>query len=299
MIGLALGVARSPVVFQPPERWPATYQRLLRGNSMPPQGERETSEVREDYSRRIEHAYQVLNAELKAYNPDTILLIGDDNMEVFSGAIQPSLNLFLGDEIWGYKRIVRGEPLDENERFSLRCNPELATFLLHGLVEREFDFTWNDSLKPLGRPEIGIGHAFTGPIVKVLDGMDVPVIPLMQNVRHKPIISARRCFELGLAIHDVLEKRHEKVAVVCTGGLSVYTIDEALDQWLLQQIAEGEQERLANLFVVDSNNVRGETGELRNWVTMSSTLNGVKATIVDYIPCYHGIAGLAFAYLKR
>ena len=32
---------------------------------------------------------------------------------------------------------------------------------------------------------------------------------------------------------------------------------------------------------------------------MSSTLDGVKGTILDYIPCYHGICGMAFAYLKR
>lgn len=299
MIGLAMGVARSPVAFQPPQNWPALYERLLRGNPPPAEALKETSEVLQDYSQRIEAAYQTLNAELKAYRPDTVLLIGDDNMEVFSGAIQPSLNLFLGDEIWGYKRVTRGVPPDENERFSLRCNPELASYLLNGLVERTFDFTWNDSLQPIGRPEIGIGHAFTAPVVKALDGLDVPVIPLMQNVRHKPILSARRCYELGKAIAEVLEARDERVAVLTTGGLSVYTIDEALDRWLLEQIRTGEQEKLTNLFVVDSNNVRGETGELRNWVTMSSTLDGVKGTILDYIPCYHGICGMAFAYLKR
>lgn len=299
MIGLALGVARSPVCFVGPEEWPAAYERMLRGGPMPPEALKETPEVLKDYSQRIEKAYSTLNAELKAYRPDTVLIIGDDNMEVFSGVAQPSLNLFLGDEIWGYKRVARGVPPDPDERFSLRCNPEMARYLLKGLVERNFDFTWNDTLQPLGRPEIGIGHAFTAPVVKVLDGLDVPVIPLMQNIRHQPIISANRCYELGKAIHDVLESRDERVAVLCTGGLSVFTIDEPLDRWLLEQIRQGQQERLTHLFVVDSNNVRGETGELRNWVTMSSTLDGVKGTIVDYIPCYHGVAGLAFAYLKR
>jgi protocatechuate 4,5-dioxygenase beta chain len=298
MIGLALGVGRSPVCFMPPEEWPANYQRMLRGEAMPPQALKETPDILRDYSRRIEDAYATLNAELKAFNPDTVLIIGDDNMEVFSGVAQPSLNLFLGEEVWGYKRVSRGVPPDENERFSLSCNPELARFLLDGLIEREFDFTWQDTLQPLGRPEIGIGHAFTAPVVKVLDGLDVPVIPLMQNVRHKPIISARRCYDLGRAIHDVLEQRDERVAVITTGGLSVYKIDEALDRWLLDQIRQGKQERLTNLFVVDSNNVQGETGELRNWVTMSATLDGVKGTILDYIPCYHGVCGLAFAYLK-
>ncbi len=307
MIDLALGVARSPVVFNPPEEWPAVYERMLRGKPMPPQGLAETEEVRKDQSARIQKAYGTLNKELKAYKPDTILLIGDDNFEVFSGVAQPSLNIFVGEEIWGYKRAnPRGQPQDEKERFSLRCNPELATFLLEGLVERDFDFTWNDTLEPLGRPEVGIGHAFTGPIVKVLDGLDVPVIPLMQNIRHKPIISARRCHELGKAIDAVLQTRDEKVAVICTGGLSVQegdkiqnTIDEPLDRWTLEQIRLGQQERLTNLFVVDSANVRGETGEHRNWITMSSTLDGVKGTILDYIPCYHGICGMAFAYLKR
>ena len=311
MIGLALGVSRSPVVFIPPEEWPETYEHIrvmLGGAPAPAQIQEETAEVRKEHSQRIETAYGVLNQELKSFKPDTVLLIGDDNFEVFSGVAQPSLNIFVGEEIWGYKRAnPRGQPQDEKERFSLRCNPELATFLLEGLVERDFDFTWNDTLEPLGRPEVGIGHAFTGPIVKVLDGLDVPVIPLMQNIRHKPILSARRCFDLGKAIHDVLETRDEKVAVVCTGGLSVQegaklqnTIDEPLDRWTLEQIRLGQQERLTSLFIVDSANVRGETGEHRNWITMSSTLDGVKGTILDYIiPSYHGICGLAFAYLKR
>ena len=96
MIDLALGVSRSPVVFNPPEEWPAVYERMLRGKPMPPQGLAETEEVRKDQSARIQAAYGVLNKELKSYKPDTILLIGDDNFEVFSGVAQPSLNIFVG-----------------------------------------------------------------------------------------------------------------------------------------------------------------------------------------------------------
>lgn len=297
MIGLAMGISRSPVCFWPSGEWPALYKQFRIETPPPPELSTETATVRTEYANRIEAAYRLLNQQLREYEPDAILLIGDDNMEVFGKAFQPSLSMFVGSEIWGYTRLVRGQTPDESQRFELRCNPELATYLLNGLVERDFDFAWSDSLAGLGRSEIGIGHAFTSAVVKVLDGLDVPVIPLTQNVRHQPILSARRCYQLGRAIADVFDRRDERIAVITTGGLSVLTIDQALDRWVLGQIQAGNQTNLSNLFIVDSNNVRGETGEIRNWITMSATMDGCKGVIVDYLPVYHGIAGLAFAYL--
>ena len=45
--------------------------------------------------------------------------------------------------------------------------------------------------------------------------------------------------------------------------------------------------------------LRGGTGEIRNWIAIAGAYEGVKATVVDYIPSRHAVTGLGFAYWKN
>ena len=57
-------------------------------------------------------------------------------------------------------------------------------------------------------------------------------------------------------------------------------------------------EQLQTLWDLDSDTVRGATGEVRTWIAVGAAMEavGAKAVVVDYIRFHHATVGTAFAY---
>jgi protocatechuate 4,5-dioxygenase beta chain len=303
---LQLGLASShaPSMFVPPDRWPEVHRALTPGVPQPPEAEQETTEVVEKYVTRIKDAFGVLRSVLEAYRPDALIIVGDDQTEVFSKACTPSLALFAADEVSGTTSISWiGERRDQNH-IRLKCHKELGAVILEGLIQRGFDPANIEELTPLARPEGGLGHAFTRPAKALgLHESEIPIVIVFLNAYSPPLPTAARCFEIGVAIREILSSRAERVAILASGGLShnpmgprAGWIDEPLDRWLLDTIAAGESHRLRQLFTFDSATLRGGTGEIRSWITVAGAFSGERARVVDYIPAYTSTVGLGFAY---
>jgi len=67
---------------------------------------------------------------------------------------------------------------------------------------------------------------------------------------------------------------------------------------VLDRMKRGDTQRLRSMFDVDSDTLRGGTGQIRTWITAGAaaeTKKG-KATVVDYIPALRAITGIAFAH---
>ncbi|HLY67732.1 MAG TPA: extradiol ring-cleavage dioxygenase, partial [Chloroflexota bacterium] len=64
----------------------------------------------------------------------------------------------------------------------------------------------------------------------------------------------------------------------------------------LKNLASGTPEKLTGLYTVDSDTMRGGTGEIRNWLVVAGAMGNHAAQVVDYIPAYHAVTGLGFAY---
>src|SRR6202034_1048656 len=148
-----------------------------------------------------------------------------------------------------------GEKRDQNH-ITLKCHPVLAHALVEALMERGFDPAYMEELKPMARPEAGLGHAFTR-IGKVLrfPEIGVPFIPVFLNAYHPPLPSAARCYALGRAMREFFDTRPERVALYGSGGLSHCPLgpragwgDEPLDRCVLDRIARGQGSQLQNLF---------------------------------------------------
>ena len=301
---LGLATSHAPSMFASPDKWPAIHQILTRGLPQPPQVADETPEVLDSYVRRIQENFRVLREQLEACRPDAVIIVGDDQGEVFSKALIPQMAILVGEQAVGSASIwLAGEPYDQNQ-VSLTCHTELARKLLAGLMERDFDVAYIEELQPLGRPEAGLGHAFTRP-AKVLGIAEtgLPTVIFFLNAYHPPLPSAKRCYQVGQAITEVLSSLPERVAIIGSGGLShdpagprAGWVDEPLDHWVLDHIARGEGHELQHLFTFDSDTMRSGTGEIRSWITVAGAFHGRKATVVDYIPARHAVTGLGFAY---
>ena len=305
MLGLGLAVSHAPSMFRGLAHWPAIHRVLTDGVPQPPEIAKETAEVLQSYIARIDRGFEVLREQVDAFKPEVLLVVGDDQGEVFTEANMPAFGLFTCAELHGSVNIgLIGEPEEENH-IILRCGADLAQHLLSALNRQGFAISENQELKPLGRPKRGLGHAFTRPTVKVTPKLNVPIIPLHVNCYFPPMPSARKCYELGRAIAVALKERPEKIAIMASGGLShdprgprAGWIDTPLDRWVLEQLRSGNCEALCQLFEFDSDTLRGGTGEIRSWIVVAAACREARATIVDYIPAHHAVTGLGFAYFS-
>jgi hypothetical protein len=303
-IVLGLASSHAPSMFTPAAQWPIVHQALTRGLPQPPALADETPEVVESYVARIQAGLGCLRSQLEAAKPDALVIVGDDQTEVFSKALNPAIAIFLGDEVEGTTSISWiGQQREENH-ITMKCHAELARYAVERLTARGFDLAYSEELRPASRPEGGLGHAFTrlGRALGVHES-GLPIIPVFLNAYHPPLPSATRCYQLGQAIREVFAKRPERVAILGSGDLShcplgprAGWVDEPLDHWVLDRIANGEGEELQHLFTFDSDTLRAGTGEIRSWITVAGAFHGQCGTIVDYIPARHAVTGLGFAY---
>jgi hypothetical protein len=303
-IVLGLASSHTPSMFVAADRWPTVHRALTRDVPQPARLAQETAEVIAGYASRVEHGFATLQAELAAATPDVLIILGDDQNELFSKAMIPTFAIFVGAAAEGTCSISFVGEKPEDNRIKLPCSPTVAKIAAEGLIDRGFDLGIAEELVPLARPEIGLGHAFTriGRAMRLVE-TGIPIVPFFTNAYHPPLPSAARCYALGEALRDVFADRPERVAIYGSGGLShdprgprAGWIDEPLDRWVLDRIARGQGAELRNLFKFDSANIRGGTGEIRNWIAVAGAFDGVKGTVVDYIPAVHAVTGLGFAY---
>jgi Catalytic LigB subunit of aromatic ring-opening dioxygenase len=303
MLGLALATSHAPSMFRGLEHWAPIHRVLTDGVPQPPQIKQETSDVLQDYLKRIAKGFDVLKKQVEAYRPDVILVVGDDQAEVFTEASMPTFCIFSCAEVHGSLNMSLIDEPEEENHITLRCHSGLALHLLNELTRKGFELTESNTLNPQGKPKRGIGHAFTRPVFKITPQLNVPILPLHVNAYFPPMPTARRCYELGRSIAQALKSRPEKVAIMASGGLShnprgprAGWIDTALDRWVLEKLRSGDAESLCHLFEFDSDTLRGGTGEIRSWIVVAGACGGAPATIVDYIPAHHAVTGLGFAY---
>jgi aromatic ring-opening dioxygenase catalytic subunit (LigB family) len=305
-LGLGLASSHAPSMFAAPELWPPIYETLTRGVPQPPAAAAETPEVIATYVQRIRKNLRTLREQLDAYQPDAIIIVGDDQREVFGPAFSPSIAIYLGESVEGSRSIgLAGQSYEENH-VTLPCHAALARHLLNELVMRQFDLAYVEELRPLSRPAAGLGHAFLhlgGGLG--LHELGVPVIPIWVNAYFPPCPTAARCYALGQALRAVCDARPERIAILGSGGLShdprgprAGWIDEPLDHWLLDRLAAGEGEQLTHLFTFESQTLRSGTGEIRSWIVAAGAFAGARATVVDYLPAHHAVTGLGWAYWR-
>jgi hypothetical protein len=306
-LGLGLAASHAPNMFMPPEEWGARYVQAIGDVPQPLAAQHETLEVRTSYANRIEAGWDALRERLEAYKPDKLIMVTDDHSEMFDQTLcNPNIAMFLGERGVGTLnlRTMTGMNQGNTEIVSFDCDVELAEFLATGLVERDFDLTVSRSKesKSIGPRDRGIGHGFTRTAPKLMPKLDIPAVLIWLNCYYDPMPTARRCLALGRAIAEVVRDRKERIALVGTGGLShdpmgprAGWIDEPLDRSVLKAFADGEPNRLSNLFSIKSDTLHGGTGEIRNWLVVAGAMGDTRAEIIDYMPIHHIITGVAFA----
>lgn len=309
MLGLGLASSHAPGMWRTPDELRAFVDRLRpEVRSQLPytaKVEIETPGILEDYTQRFRKAFAVLREQVQAYKPDVLVMIGDDQGDMFDEVNNPIFAIYTGEEpIWGRDaREPFSKPIAERRKVVFQNHAELARHLHKGLVKQGFDVAnLGKRFEPRGNPERGISHMVSNLVPEVDPNLEIPLVCVFINEYYPPLPSAERCYKLGEAIAEILADRPERIAIYASGGLSHYPgeynvgwIDHALDKWLLERFERNEHEALKHLFTFDSDNLRAGTGEVRAWIAVAAAMKR-PATIVDYIPAHTTVTGCGFIY---
>jgi protocatechuate 4,5-dioxygenase beta chain len=308
MLGMGLASSHAPMMFQKAAYWPRVMERIPAEarEHLPVSARVEIAApaLIEGHIQRIEAAFAVLRAQLRRHRPDVLIMIGDDQGDMFDSANNPTFAIYTGDEpLWGRSaRDPFGTPVGERTKLTFRQHGELARHLLRGLVERGFDLANLGRFEPRGTPGRGVSHMVSNLVPEVDPNLEIPLVCVFVNEYYAPLPSAARCARLGEAIADVLRDRPERAALYASGGLSHFPgmynagwIDQPLDRWILERLARNETAALEHLFTFDSDNLRAGTGEVRAWISVAAAMRR-PATVVDYVPAHCTQTGCGFVY---
>jgi hypothetical protein len=283
-----------------------TYAETLAGAD--PRLSRELQpEVWESKYQRAQAAISSLAAALAAARADVALVIGDDQRELFLDEGIPAFACFTGTELLDmapdadtFAKLPKGIQaaywaVHGQEKAVHPVAQELSAHVAERLALADFDLTVF-TRQPAGRT---LGHAFTFPRYRLGLPASTPIVPVFVNTYYPPNVpSAARCFALGRELRRAVESwpSDARVAVIASGGLTHFVIDEALDRGVLDAIAARDSGALAG---IPRGKLRSGNSEILNWVAAAGTLEGLTPTIVDYVPGYRTPAGtgtgMAFA----
>lgn len=255
---------------------------------------------------RTHAAIGALKARIAAARLDVLVVVGDDQTELFRTTNNPAFAIYYGATI----RNAKAEPVGEETPWfqrarQVRLEPgadrdypvrgDLAEWLIRGLSDRDFDIAAMSGLEP-GQFE---GHAFSFVHRCLLAEPIVPIVPVVLNTFDPPNQpTPRRCVQLGAALRELLAAWPQalRVGLLASGGLSHFVVDEELDGLVLDAIRAKDSAALAAL---DPRRLQAGSSEIRNWLVVAEAARDLRFDWAEYIPAVRTPAltgtGLCFA----
>jgi hypothetical protein len=325
-IVLGIGSSHGPLLSTPPEQWDLRakadrenknhwyrgkaydYESLL--NERAPGFAKDVElETRRERHAQCRRAMEVLTKKFGEVAPDAVVIVGNDQREFFDSDLTPSITVYRGKDIVnlrdphepapGLKIAEVGNAPEDGATYP--GSPELASHIMDSLAEEEFDLAQSDS-RPKSANRPGIPHAYGFLYHSILGDNPPPSVPIILNVHFAHNVpKLGRCLKLGHALRRAIRSftGFKRVALMASGGLTHFVIDEELDKKVLAAMAQGDEHALASL---PENVFKVGTAEIKNWLPVIAAMNdeGRKYNLVDYVPCYRSEAGtgnaMAFVY---
>jgi 3-O-methylgallate 3,4-dioxygenase len=239
-----------------------------------------------------------LAGEIAAARLDALVIVGDDQREQYLDDNLPAFLVYWGETITNtvsdlpatapeYWRRARSQYHEADGPRDYPVAAALGRHVIESLVEREFDVAHG---RTLPRPR-GEGHAFGFVHRRLMSGGVVPVVPIVVNTYYPPNQPRpRRCHRFGQALRAAIDSWPEerRVGIIASGGLSHFTIDEALDRAVLQACRTHDAQALESIPVAK---LHSGSSEIRNWIVTAGTAEGLRTKWQEYVPLYRTPAG--------
>lgn len=152
----------------------------------------------------VRNHFSSLAAEVKAYDPELIVLFSPDHFNGFFYDLMPSFCI-------GLRARSAGDWDSGNDALNI---PEgVALDLLQAVQAADVDTAFSYRMQA--------DHGFTQPLNLLTEAISqYPVIPVFINGAARPLPPCRRALKLGEAVGNFLAQRPERVLIIGSGGLS-------------------------------------------------------------------------------
>jgi hypothetical protein len=242
--------------------------------------------------------------DLLAASPDVVIIVTDDHSELFHHSNMPAVSIFYGEDVITMPRAnvahLRGdvqkdffEPMaaayamDKSRRFP-GC-PSFARELIERMVDKNVDMGAAANVEDPSKA--GLGHGVGFVIQRLFRERPIPVIPLLLNTYYPPNApTSARCYDIGRALGEAIEESPTKlrVALVASGGLSHFVVDEELDRRVVEGMSEGRGELLRTL---PRGALNAGSSEIRCWILVAGAIQRLRKRWLEYQPLYRTPAG--------
>ncbi len=233
---------RHPMLYRVPDGRHVTYDELMETAS--PGIMKELSP--EVFQRRHEANQRGIGAvaeTLEEANPDVLVMVGDDQHEVFQDDNMPAIGVYYGEKVPyfhrgertngganpGNGRTTGAAAMDiyPREAMEFPCASDLALHMINTLVDHDIDVAHSKFFRE-GQP---VGHAFVFVYHRIMNRKPIPTVVVMQNTYYPPAQpTPRRSYQYGQAIRAAIESwpGNDRVAILATGSHSRHWRPEPL-----------------------------------------------------------------------
>lgn len=266
---------------------------------------RSTAEEMEQRHQRSQDAIARMARAWREADVDRAIIVGNDHKEAFSDECFGALTVFAGPGIMQVPftdesvRLMPEGTEGARDGHTPRAtvshpgDPVFADELIGRLTDADFDVA-RSTVLPLGKYQNrSIPHAFGFVYRRVMSDRVPPHVPIFVNTFYPPNLpSPVRCIafgrELGRAVRG--SDAPGRTAIVASGGLSHFVIEEELDELVLEALRTDDLDALA---AIDADRLRSGTAEIRTWIVLAGAMHelGLRMELIDYVPCYRTEAG--------
>lgn len=312
-----------PEFYKDPANWPAELKTEL--------GDDRGATAAVRYAERMKQNFLRLRGQLDDFQPDLVLVVGDDQYENFREDIIPPFCVFglddpFTEQPWKGDRKNRwNEAADWT--LTLHGHRDAAKILTTGLIERGFDIPY--AYKPLHIDHLA--HAFTNTLL-YLDwdrrGFPYPVVPFAINCYGRNLLQAQggtaalfrpkpgenqvpdppapapwRCMDVGRAMAEIFAELPWRVAMIASSSWSHCFLsptngylwpDHAADRILLEALRDNDYTtwRQRPLRAMEA----AGQHEMLNWMVVAGAMDalGQRADVHDYIETHIFLSNKAF-----
>jgi hypothetical protein len=266
-------------------------------------------EVCRERHSRCQKAIGSLADFFEEHRPDAAVVVGNDQMEIFTDEHVPAFAVFWGKYVEGHPRSAEflaklnpGVARAEADRTppvytEYPCLPGLGKHIIESAVTEGFDVSQITKYPSGAIGSNAAPHAYGFVYRRLMRDRVVPHVPVFVNTFYPPNQPpARRCYDFGRALARSIASWPEdlNVAMVASGGLTHFVVDEEFDREVLGALQRNDEAALSRF---SENMFQSGTSEIKNWIAVAGAMaeTGLAMKLLDYVPCYRSEAGTGSA----
>lgn len=225
----------------------------------------------------MRRAMAKIGQRLQGYQPDVLIMLGNDHTENYFKACVPSFSVHCGLSVGG--------------RFGSRSFQhlgagELGYDVVEQLQSRGFDPAFTNYAE--------LSYAYGIPLDFCEIAEDLPVLPVFVNAYLPPQPSPERCFAFGAALHEACVNLGLRAIMIGSGGMSHYPgtgqyahPDVETDKTLLGAFQSGDTRRVLSYDIKDLD----DTGnlELLPWIALAGAVGQRTPDVWEFAPSWHHV----------